>query len=54
MYLVTDVVDGTTWADAAIDDSDKLGVIEKLVMPLTSSWARDFARRPSPRQRDAG
>lgn len=30
MYLVTDVVDGTTWADAAIDDSDKLGVIEKL------------------------
>ena len=30
MYLVTDMVDGTTWADAAIDDSDKLGVIEKL------------------------
>lgn len=30
MYLVTDVVDGTTWADAAIDDSDKLGIIEKL------------------------
>lgn len=30
MYLVTDVVDGTTWADAAIEDSDKLGVIEKL------------------------
>src|SRR5690606_20390673 len=30
MYLVTDEVDGTTWADAAIDDSDKLGVIEKL------------------------
>jgi tRNA A-37 threonylcarbamoyl transferase component Bud32 len=30
MYLVTDVVDGTTWADAAIDDADKLGVIEKL------------------------
>ncbi|ADL54718.1 AAA domain-containing protein [Gallionella capsiferriformans] len=30
MYLVTDVVDGMTWADAVIDDSDKLGVIEKL------------------------
>lgn len=30
MYLVTDVVDGTTWAAAAIDDSDKLGVIERL------------------------
>jgi serine/threonine protein kinase len=30
MYLVTDVVDGTTWADAAINESDKLGVIEKL------------------------
>lgn len=30
MYLVTDVVDGATWADAAIGDSDKLGVIEKL------------------------
>ena len=27
MYLVTDVVDGTTWADAALDDADKLGVI---------------------------
>lgn len=30
MYLVTDVVDGTTWADATLDDADKLGVIEKL------------------------
>ncbi|WP_427144051.1 AAA domain-containing protein [Pseudomonas nitroreducens] len=30
MYLVTDVVDGSTWADTAIDDSDKLGVIERL------------------------
>lgn len=30
MYLVTDVVDGTTWADAAINESDKLGVMEKL------------------------
>lgn len=30
MYLLTDVVDGTTWADAAINESDKLGVIEKL------------------------
>ncbi|MHB1112004.1 MAG: AAA domain-containing protein [Acidovorax defluvii] len=30
MYLVTDVVDGATWADAAIDDSKKLGVVEKL------------------------
>lgn len=30
MYLVTDVVDGTTWGDAALDDADKLGVIEKL------------------------
>ncbi|MWK59814.1 AAA family ATPase [Pseudomonas otitidis] len=31
MYLVTDVVDGTTWADTAIDDLDKLGVIERLI-----------------------
>lgn len=30
MYLVTDLVDGTTWADAVIDDSGKLGVIKKL------------------------
>lgn len=30
MYLVTDLVDGVTWADAEIDDADKLGVIEKL------------------------
>ena len=30
MYLVTDVVDGTTWADSTLDDADKLGVIEKL------------------------
>lgn len=30
MYLVTDVVDGTSWADAIIDDSDKLDIIEKL------------------------
>lgn len=30
MYLVTDVVDGATWADAVIDDSQKLCVIEKL------------------------
>lgn len=30
MYLVTDVVDGTTWADAVIDNSEKIGVIEKL------------------------
>lgn len=30
MYLVTDVVDGTTWADAVIDGAGKLGVIEKL------------------------
>ena len=30
MYLVTDVVDGATWADAAINDSDKVSVIEKL------------------------
>ncbi len=30
MYLVTDTVDGAAWADAAIDDSEKLGVIEKL------------------------
>lgn len=30
MYLVTDLVDGMTWADAEIDDTDKLGVIEKL------------------------
>jgi serine/threonine protein kinase len=30
MYLVTDVVDGTTWAEATLADADKLGVIEKL------------------------
>lgn len=30
MYLVTDLIDGTTWADAALDDTDKLAVIEKL------------------------
>lgn len=30
IYLVTDVVEGTTWADAIIDDSDKINVIEKL------------------------
>lgn len=30
MYLVTDVVDGTTWTDATLDDANKLGVIEKL------------------------
>lgn len=30
MYLVTEVVDGTTWADAVIHDSDKAGVIEHL------------------------
>ncbi|WP_428827027.1 AAA domain-containing protein [Azonexus sp. IMCC34842] len=30
MYLVTDVVDGTTWAVAVINDSDKAKVIEKL------------------------
>ena len=30
MYLVTDVVDGTTWADAALDEAEKLSVIEKL------------------------
>lgn len=30
MYLVTDVVDGTTWADAVIADSDKINAIEKL------------------------
>lgn len=30
MYLVTDVVDGTTWADTELYDADKLGVVEKL------------------------
>ena len=30
MYLVTDVVDGTTWADAVIDASEKINAIEKL------------------------
>lgn len=30
MYLVTDVVDGPTWGDAVIDDSNKINVIEKL------------------------
>jgi len=30
MYLITDVVDGTTWADAVVDDSTKITVIEKL------------------------
>lgn len=30
MYLVTDIIDGTTWSDASIEDSDKIKVIEKL------------------------
>lgn len=30
MYLVTDVVNGTTWADAVIEESDKMSAIEKL------------------------
>lgn len=30
MYLVTDVIDGSTWADAAFGVTDKLGVIERL------------------------
>jgi serine/threonine protein kinase len=30
MYLVTDLIDGTTWTDAVIDDSSKINVIEKL------------------------
>lgn len=30
MYLVTDFVDGTTWTDAVIADSDKFNVIAKL------------------------
>lgn len=30
MYLVTDVIDGTTWADAAVNESDKLSVIKRL------------------------
>lgn len=30
MYLVTDLVDGSTWSDAVINDADKLGAIEKL------------------------
>lgn len=31
MYLVTDIVDGTTWADAVVADSDKINVIQKLI-----------------------
>lgn len=31
MYLVTDAVDGVIWADAVIDDCDKINVIEKLI-----------------------
>ena len=31
MYLVTDVIDGMTWADAVIEDSHKIKVIEKLI-----------------------
>lgn len=34
MYLVTDVVDGATWADAAINDADKLAVIGKLIVAV--------------------
>lgn len=30
MYLVTDVVDGTTWADAVIDEAEKINVIGQL------------------------
>lgn len=30
MYLITDFVDGATWANAVIDDPDKIKVIEKL------------------------
>jgi serine/threonine protein kinase len=30
MYMVTDVVQGTTWADAIIDDSNKMNAIERL------------------------
>lgn len=30
MYLVADVIDGTTWADAIIEKSEKIKVIEKL------------------------
>lgn len=30
MYLVTEVIDGTTWADAVIDNSDKFRIVEGL------------------------
>lgn len=30
MYLVTDRITGTTWADVSIQEADKLGLIEKL------------------------
>lgn len=30
MYLVADVVDGTTWASASVDDAAKLDIVEKL------------------------
>lgn len=30
MYLVTDVIDGSKWSDASIDDANKIKVIEKL------------------------
>ncbi|MFG0674317.1 AAA domain-containing protein [Delftia sp. WSY_7] len=31
MYLVTDRITGTTWADTSIQEAEKLGVIEKLI-----------------------
>ena len=48
MYLVTDVVDGTTWAEAALDGANKLGDREADRCCRASSWSRHFAWRPSP------
>ena len=34
MFLVTDVIEGTTWADAVFEDADKLIVIGKLIVAV--------------------
>jgi serine/threonine protein kinase len=41
MYLVTDVVDGTTWTDAVIDDSSQIGRYRETdCCRRASSWTR--------------
>ncbi len=34
MYLITDIVNGTTWEAAAINETDKIGLVEKLTAAL--------------------